>query len=297
MKLKEKRVIQNRRREGLWGIGFVLIPLAGFMAFFIIPFLVEIFYSLDQPGSGFEWNGLNNYTALFQSGAFRIACINTLRFIGVGLPLLLAVSMATALMIDAMFRNRTKFHSLWFAVNICPMVIPTSAVIFVVQLLLERYGIVNGFLSRMGWETIDFFHTSHAFGVLIVLFLWKNYSYCMVVFVAGLRAIDREFYDAAALDGAGRIQKFVYITLPALFPLILFCAVLGVSGVLKLFRESYLLFGDYPHQSVYMLQNFMNNNFHAYNYQQLSASSTVFFIVMAVFVGLVVWFNTRGREL
>jgi multiple sugar transport system permease protein len=119
----------------------------------------------------------------------------------------------------------------------------------------------------------------------------------MVVYFAGLRAIPQEFFEQAALDGARKTQILFKIALPLLTPSILFNVIMAVIGVFRLFRESYLLQGAYPDTSVYMLQNFMNNNFYALNYNRLAAASVLFFILLGAGLVLMLRFLRHRNAL
>lgn len=271
------------------------IPISGFLVFFTVPFIISVAYSFDNSGGGFSWNGLNNYSNLLNSSAFSLACINTFRFIVFGLPVMIVLSLSLALIFNSILKSRSSIFNILFSINLLPIVIPSSAIIFFINVLFENYGVINSVIVDLGGIPIDFFHSSAAFNILFILYIWKNYSYGMVIITAGLKSIDKSLYEAASLDGAGHIKKFRYLTLPALKPFLLFITIVGVIGVFRLFRESYLLFGSYPNKSIYMLQNFMNNSFVSFNYQQLSAASIIFFILISTFVIFIVKSNKKEQ--
>lgn len=281
-------------RQMFTGIGFVLLSLCGFCLFFAVPFLFSILYSFSSTSGVFNFVGVANYIDLFSSPSFRLAAANTLRFTAVGLPLLLICAMCLALMLQYLFRHKMPGVSVWFALSLTPMVIPSATIILFVQVLFERYGVINGILVNMGLIPIDFLRSKYAFWILTALFLWKNTAYVCVILLAGLKSIDRSIYEAAQLDGANTLQSFRYITLVHLIPFLFFSVVMGIMGIFKVFRESYLLMGDYPPDNVYMLQNFINNNFLSVNYQRLSTASVIFFLMILIF--LVVMFNFTDRD-
>lgn len=294
--LAVKRGNRLYHRQMRTGIGFVLLSVLGFSLFFAVPFFFSVLFSFSSSSGVFRFTGFSNYLELFESPSFRLAMWNTLRFAAIGLPLLLLCALGMALMLQYLFRRKMPGISVWFAMSLLPMVIPSSAIILFVQVLVERFGVINGLLVKWGMVPVDFLNSGWAFWILMILFLWKNTAYCSVILLAGLRSMDPSIYEAAQLDGASSFQSFRYLTLVQLLPFLFFSIVMGVMGIFKVFRESFLLMGDYPPDSAYMLQNFMNNNFLALNYQRLSTASVVFFLGILLFFILMFRFSDRQRD-
>ncbi len=286
-----------KKRSIITGILFSFLAVIGFCAMFALPFIISLVYSFSRTSGTFQFVGFENYISLFESSSFQLACVNTIRFFAAGLIILMVFSIMMAVMMTSLFRYRVKYRSFWFALNLCPMVIPSSAIILFIQIMFERYGVVNGWLTSWGMEPVDFLHGPASFWVLVVLYIWKNYSYIMVVLFAGMRQIDNEIYEAAALDGAGKGKTFFHITLPNIIPFLIFGIIMGIMGIFKSFRESFLMFGEYPHEAAYMLQNFMNNNYYSLNYQRLSSASVIFFLAISVILIIMLKINAKEREL
>jgi len=285
---KQWAIEKKLRRIGLY---FALPCLIGLGVFFVVPFLISIRLSFcDTPGS-FRFGGLRQYNDLFKSEAFLLACKNTLLFIAVGLPVMLLISFIKALLMRELFQGRAEGRGVLFTVSLLPMVLPSSLVILLLRLLLDKNGLINTALGNQ----IEFYRAPYIFWVFVFLYIWRNIPYSMVIFFAGMRAIPQEFFEQAALDGARKDQVLAKIALPLLLPSILFNVIMAVMGVFRLFREFYLLQGAYPDSSVYMLQNFMNNNFYALNYNRLSAASVLFFILLGAGLVLMLRF-LRNRD-
>lgn len=280
----------NSSKNAMTGLLFTVPSLAGFMIFFIIPFLISVFYSFNTGVENFNFAGFDNYKSLFASSSFRLALFNTFRFIASGVPLLIALSLLSALLFEYLHKKHMKHLSAYRTMYILPMVIPEAAIVIFLQILFNRYGVLNSIDNG----TIDWFNTHNAFYIILMVFLWKNCGYCMIIFSAGLSYIDSSIYEAAEIDGANSWQKFIYITFVNIIPSIFFVAIMGIIGVFKMFRISYLLVGQYPYKDIYMLQNFMNNNFLELNYQRLSTSSVVVFAIMAVLV--IIMLNISDRD-
>ena len=122
--------------------------------------------------------------------------------------------------------------------------------------------------------------------VVVLLFLWKNVGYDMILFLAALSNVPTDIQEMAMLEGAGSVRIFFQIKLRYIFPTILFVTILSLINSMKIFREVYLLTGKYPYDGLYLLQHFMNNTFESMDYQKLSAAALVMAAVMVVIIGL-----------
>ena len=266
--------------------------LAGFFLLFVIPFLISVTYTFTRGVGAMEFVGLANYADVLGSAAFRLAFYNTFRFLLVGVPLLMAVSLWLACMVNGRGRAKQVFRSIF----LYPMVLPVASVVMFFQVFLAERGILNSLLTHMGLPSVGWLDSETSFGVLLFLYLWKNCGYNMVLFLAGLNAIPEEYYEIARLEGAGRGQIFRRITLPLLEPSTVFVLVISIMNGFKSFREAYLLAGTMPHQSIYMLQHFMNNNFDNLNYQRLSVAAFLTFLWIFLMVAALFGIRTRRER-
>ena len=271
-----------RKREALTGWLYAALPLTGFAAFFVVPFGISIVRTFYSGAGGERFVGFDNYISIFQSEAFRLALVNTLRFIGVGVPLILALSFLLSLALQGITYGKNLFRSFF----IMPLVVPVASVILVFSILFERSGIINNLLISFGLLPVNFLNSDHAFSVLIILYLWKNAGYNIILFMAGLSQIPADYYDAAKVDGAGKWRTTIFITLPLMVPTFFFTTVISIINSFRVFREAFALGGSYPHQSIYMLQHFMNNNFYNLNYARLSVASLLTFIIIIALVAV-----------
>ena len=238
-----------------------------------------------------EFVGLANYADVLGSAAFRLAFYNTFRFLLLGVPLLMAVSLWLACMVNGRGRAKQVFRSIF----LYPMVLPVASVVMFFQVFLAERGILNSLLTLMGLPSVGWLDSETSFGVLIFLYIWKNCGYNIVLF-SGLHAIPEEYYEIARLEGAGRGQIFRKITLPLLEPSTVFVLVISIMNGFKSFREAYLLAGTMPHQSIYMLQHFMNNNFDNLNYQRLSVAAFLTFLWIFLMVAALFRIRTRRER-
>ncbi|MDR0731058.1 MAG: sugar ABC transporter permease, partial [Treponema sp.] len=196
--------------------------------------------------------------------------------IGISAPLNLAVSLGLALLL-----NRAGKRREWFSlVFLVPLVIPSGSMVFFWRTLFSYDGALNGFLRKAGLEKINYLDSGLALPVMILIYLWKNCGYNMVLFLAGLGNIPRDYYEAAWVDNASPLQCFIHITLPCLLPVSVLAFIMSLINSFKIFREIYLITGSYPHGSVYTLQHFMNNMLASLNYPRLSSAAVVLVAVI-----------------
>lgn len=259
---------------------FLAPSLLGFSLFFLIPFINGFYYSLvDSPLSG-KFVGLHNYGALLKNPSFLKALANTAKFTLLCVPLNMLLSLGVAMLLNSKIQGRNLFRTIF----ITPLVIPVASVVLVWQAFFDINGVLNSLIEVLGLSPVDWLKTDWARIVVLVVYLWKNIGYSMILFLAGLQIIPVEYYEAARIEGAGRLQEFFRITLVYLTPTSFFVFIISVINSFKVFRETYLMAGDYPHGSIYMLQHYMNNMFLALDYQKLTAAA----FIMAIFIIAVV---------
>jgi len=265
------------RIQNAAGFLFILPGLLGFTIFYLWPFIISVGYSFMSRPVGGSFVGLQNYIQLLQSPAYRLGLWNTILFIGLSVPF----NMVLSLMIAMMINKTGAYRPLFILIFLIPLVIPSGSMVFFWQQLFANHGIINGLLVGMGFGRINWLNSGYARLVILVIFVWKNLGFNMVLFLAGLSNIPKEYYEAAYVDGAGTRVTLLRITLPCLLPTTIIVLLMSVINSFKVFREVYLLMGGYPHESVYMLQHFMNNNFFSLNYQRLTTATTLLALVIA----------------
>jgi len=259
-------------------IYFLLPSALGFMIFFIFPFVISLGYAfLDRPVGG-RFVGFANFIALFGNSSYQIAATNTAVFMGICVPLNIICSLGIAMLLNDV-RKHKRLLSLAFLI---PLVIPSGSMVFFWKMMFANDGFINGLLSRIGTNPVLWLETSWAMFVIILVFVWKNLGYNIVLILAGLSGIPKDFYEAAVMDGASEWQSFTQITLPFLVPTFVLTTLMSIINSFKVFKEIYLITGDYPHESIYMLQHFMNNMFSSLNYARLTTATTVLVLVITL---------------
>ena len=271
------------RRSKWTGLSFLLPGFCGVAFFSFLPFMDVIRSSFVQVVSG-RFCGLENYRIVLHNRSFLLAVKNTLRFLLVCLPLLLGISLVLAFLLHAW---QMAFHQklrLLKAAYLVPMAIPAASLVLLWKLMFDKHGFVNGILHLCGIHAVDWMNTGAAFFVLVFSYIWKNLGYTMVLWLAGLSSISPDLYEAAEMDGAGRMTQFFKITLPLIRPLIFTIVVLSFLNSFKVFREAYLVAGNYPQEDMYLLQHLFNNWFTDLSVDKMAAGSVLLALVITVFV-------------
>ena len=287
--MKQKH-LSLRAKDAITGFLFTLQALVGLGMFFVVPFGITLKMSLSESMGSSKFVGLKNYRDVLKSAAFKLAAKNTFKFFGVALPCILILSLLIALLL---FRNLKKYD-IFRTFVVFPLVLPVSSVVLFFQIVFSDLGVVNGVLENLGLHAADW-TGEQAFWVLLILYLWKNTGYNVVLFLAALNSVPPDLYEAASLDGAGWWKQLTRITLPMIAPHTRFILVISIVNLFKSFREAYILFGDHPDQSIYMIQHFMNNNFINLNYIRLSVGAALVFLVIFVLVGLLLTLRDKDE--
>ncbi len=282
-----KQMKKNRNKKRIWkdraGSALYLAPsLIGVLLFFILPFFVVIYYALVDNPINHNFVFLENFKNVLGNSSFRLAALNTLKFSAVSVPLAVVLSLAMAAALDNKIPFRSHFRSFFLS----PMMVPVASIVLIWQVLFHHNGVVNDFLANFGVEKIDWLKSEYGQVVVILLFLWKNLGYNMILFMAAIGSIPKDLVEVATLESASKWQIFIHIKIRYLSSTILFVTILSLINSFKVFREIYLLSSDYPFDSIYMLQHFMNNTFRNLDYQKLSAAAIIMSLVMVVIIGV-----------
>jgi multiple sugar transport system permease protein len=239
-----------------------MVPgVIGLAGFFIIPFIRILYYSLIDNQFRRNFVGMSNYLATFQNEYFGMALVNSLLLILIAVPILIlgAITISLALSFG---KRRAKRLRLAF---VLPMVIPTAS-------------------AALIWSEV-FGEIPNVFPIYL-LFIWKNIGICIVLLTAAFTNIDKEIMEAALLEGVKGHRLHRRITVPLIFPTILFSTLLSIVNSFRIFKETFQYYGstNYPPNYSYTLQYYMNNNFLKFDYQSLATASVLSTILILVIV-------------
>ncbi|MBP3964770.1 sugar ABC transporter permease [Paenibacillus sp. DLE-14] len=277
------------RRHSFVAIWFLAPSALGFLVFYLIPFGMGLYYSFMDRTTGGSFVGLTNYKELLASDSFLKAARNTFLFTSVSVPATIVLSLLLALLLNQNIYIRNWLRTAY----VLPLVVPVASVVLIWQVLFDWNGAVNSWLHGVGLSRIDWMKSEWARGVLSVVYAWKNIGYNIILFLAGLQQIPKDYYETAELEGAGPVHKLTRITLVYLIPTMFFVVLMGLISSFRIFRETYLIAGDYPHDSIYMLQHYMNNMFLSLDIQKLTSAAA---LMVACLLVLVPWMFALERR-
>lgn len=267
-------------KKSLPGVLLTAPLLGGCLVFYAVPFGISLWYSLTSGrGASARFVGLEHYKSLLENDNFRLAFGNTFAFLAVGLPLIMALSYLVALL----FQKQAGKYQLLKSVFLLPYIMPVVGTVLLVNSIFTQEGALNTLRSLLGAAPKDWLSGPESFWVAVLLFIWKNSGYSTILLLAGLVTIPGDQYESADLDGATAWQKFLYITTPQMWYSVFFALVFSIINSFKCFREIFLIGGQHPNSSIYMLQHFINNGFAKLNYARLSVASVLLLLVLLVF--------------
>ena len=284
---------RRKSRAAWWFLAPALILL---VLFFFVPVVAGLLlsltdfdiYAVGDPGTA-RFVGLSNYAHLLQDGTFWRAAANTLQFVLLGGVLSLAVSLGAALLLN---HPGLRLRGLWRTVYFVPVVTTLVSVAIIWRYLYHpRYGLLNYLLDLVGLGPVDWLGDPRwAMPAIILLAVWKNFGYNMLILLAGLQVIPRELYEAASLDGAGPWRRFRHITLPGLAPTFLFVSVTTMIGYFQVFAEPYVMTQGGPLGATRSLVLFMYEE--GFRWWRMGMASTVAVLLLLITL-LGTWLQLR----
>jgi multiple sugar transport system permease protein len=287
----------SRSRAAWWFIGPAVIVLA---VFFFLPVLGALAMSLTDfdlyalsDFRNLRFVGFENYVRLLGEPLFWKALGNTLYFVALGVPLSIGASLGAALLVNSrLARFRAFFRTVYFA----PVVTTLVAVAVVWRYIFHtRYGFLNYTLSGLGIGPIDWMGDPHwAMPAIVILAVWKNFGYNMIILLAALQNIPEDLYEAAHIDGASSWQVFRHITLPGLGPVLLLVSILTMTGYFQLFAEPYVMTEGGPLQSTLSVLYFMYEE--GFKWWSLGRASAVAFLLFVLMFAVTVVQLRIGRR-
>ncbi len=257
---------------------FFLVPV---IAAFLMSFTDFDIYSLGK-FSFAQFVGLRNYAEIFKDPLFWTSLKNTLYFVIVGGPLSIAVSLAAALLLNS---KLIRFKGLFRLIYFIPVVTTLVAVSILWRFIYHpHFGILNYILGFVGIHGIDWLgNPQWAMPAIILMAVWKNFGYNMIIFIAGLQNIPEDLYEAASIEGASAWNQFKNITLPMLAPTTLFVGIITMIGYFQLFAEPYVMTQGGPLNSTLSIVLYMyQEGFRWWNMGYSAALAFILFFIILI---------------
>ena len=266
------------RKKIVW---LLLLPgLAGLLAFYVVPFFGGIYFSLMDGTFANEYVGLANYKRVWQNPMFQLGLKNTWELSLLCAPVIWLLAFLLAGMLKTLKHRATPFRN----ILLLPYLMPSSAMLLIWTLMFDYGGVVNRLVTAMGFERVLWLEEDALRFPIVLLYIWKNVGFSVVLFASALSAVHPSLYEYASLEGAGWWTQSFRITLPQILPTAFLVFVLAWVNAFKIFKEAYFIGGDYPTTQIYTLQHFMNNKFAKLEYQDVTAAAYMFAVgVMVLF--------------
>ena len=266
------------RKKIVW---LLLLPgLAGLLAFYVVPFFGGIYFSLMDGTFANEYVGLANYKRVWQNPMFQLGLKNTWELSLLCAPVIWLLAFLLAGMLKTLRHRATPFRN----ILLLPYLRPSSAMLLIWTLMFDYGGVVNRLVTAMGFERVLWLEEDALRFPIVLLYIWKNVGFSVVLFASALSAVHPSLYEYASLEGAGWWTQSFRITLPQILPTAFLVFVLAWVNAFKIFKEAYFIGGDYPTTQIYTLQHFMNNKFAKLEYQDVTAAAYMFAVgVMVLF--------------
>lgn len=260
---------------------FLLPGLLGLMLFYIVPFFGGIYYSLTDGSFRNAFVGMNNYIAVWQNPMFLLGLKNTMQLSLVCAPLVWVLSFAIASLL-----NRLRPQGAFFRNSVLlPYLMPSSAMLLIWLVIFDYGGVVNRLLAALGLNRVIWLEGAALRVPVVLLFVWKNLGFAVIIFLSALQAIPQPLYEYARLEGAGFWRQTFGITLPMIVPTAFLVIILEWINAFKIFKEVYFIGGAYPDETVYTLQNYMNNMYGKLNYQNVTTAAYSFAVIVFALFG------------
>lgn len=263
--------------------------LLGFALWYVVPLVSSMLNSFYANSADKQFVGWNNYLMVLDDRYFTLGMKNTFQFYLLVLFFSLTVGIGLSHITFSASHHGSELGNMVALLLLIPAFLPTSAVVPFAKVIM------NLCIPLMQEWKLN--ATEWKYVVLVMIFIWKNIGAINLLLLIGMHSIAPEVFDAARIDGAPPRTILRCVTLPLMHPILLFAILYLSMNVLRIFRESYLLFGMYPPSTLYFVQNYVNSHFQRLDYGLLSSASTLFTITMfASFVLMALLFRHRKGD-
>lgn len=263
----------------------VILLIAFFVLFFLIPIIMALigsFYQWNPLRLQFNFLGLDNWKRVFESDLFWRSIGNTVLFAAVAVVFRVVIGLAIA---HALYSKLIKHKSFYRTLYYLPTITPMVAVAFVWKFIFDpQFGLLNDLLGTdINW----LFDGRYALIAIIILTIWKDFGFAVVIFLGSMYSLPKDCYEAAEMDGAGSWQRFRKLTLPLLKPTILFIVIVSLISYFQTYIPVMVLTQGGPGTQTYLATYLIYDEaFVKYNFGYASALSFVLFLFIAIFTGI-----------
>lgn len=284
--------LTTARIEAIWGYLFILPSFALVFIFVLYPVISGFYYSLT------DWNmisepsyvGIDNYTKILNDDLAITTIKNTIIYSGIGVPLGIIISLLLAMALNQKVRGITFYRSAYYL----PVITSTVAISIVFRWIFNSdHGLLNQLLVQIGIDPVRWLlDPDIALYSLVGVTVWRGLGLNMIIYLAALQDVPKELYEAASLDGAGAIQKFLKITVPLITPALFFTSITGVIGSLQSFDLVYNMTEGGPGTSTYLVGYYIWQQ--AFSYLRMGYGAALAFVLFfVIFILTVIQWRAR----
>lgn len=278
---------KKRRKENLEGYLFIAPWLIGFFVLTAWPMIYSIYLSFTNYSlfSSPDWVGIKNYTKMLtRDFTLRSALVTTLKFVALAVPMKLVFALFVAMKLNKTVKGMSLYRTLIYI----PSLLGGSVAVAVVwRNIFGTDGYVNVILQMLGLQRVGWLTTTQwALPTIVLLNVWQ-FGSSMIIFLAGLKAIPQTLYEAASIDGAGKVKSFLTITLPMLSPVLFFNLVYGIIGAFQQFNSAFLITKGGPANSTYLYALMLYEKaFKSYEMGYAAGMAWILLIVIGICTGI-----------
>jgi len=287
----------SRRKEALAAYLFLSPALLGFLAFIVIPVIFVFCISFTEWNmmkgfSAMKFNGLANYLRAFKDDTFKLAFRNNIYLSVLSVPALVAISLVFATIVNKFVYFPNFIRGIFFTPYITTM---TAVAVVFISLFNSNYGPINQLLRSLGVENPPNWLTNYRYALIVIaiFWVWKLIGYFMVIYLGALKNVPKMYYEAAEIDGANNIQKFLHITMPAVSPTTFFLLITGTIDSFKIFAQVDVITQGGPGGSTMVVIYYMYRRAFQFYEMGYAAAITWLFFIMVFTVTIIQWIGQK----
>ena len=289
----DKKLKREKMLRGATGLAFIMPSLIGFLVFTFVPVVISLFLSFCDWNfmkgfEGIEFIGLKNYIKLFSDDWFLASYKNNIMFTVVTVPTLIALGLVIATIMNKYIFGGGAVRTMFFIPYICSVVAVCSVWMVLFQ---PSYGPINQLLFKLGMENPPKWLADYDWSLIsiMIVYIWQQVGYYAIVFLAAIKGVPGELYEAASLDGAGSVRSFFNVTVPMVAPTTFFLTIMGIIGSFKVFDQISVLTQGGPGNSSSVMAFYVYRT--AFEYYDMGYANTLAWalFVLIFIVTMVQW--------
>ena len=289
----DKKLKRDKMRRGATGLAFIMPSLIGFLVFTFVPVVISLFLSFCDWNfmkgfEGIEFIGLKNYIKLFSDDWFLASYKNNIMFTVITVPTLIALGLVIATIMNKYIFGGGAVRTMFFIPYICSVVAVCSVWMVLFQ---PSYGPINQLLFKLGAKNPPKWLADYDWSLIsiMIVYIWQQVGYYAIVFLAAIKGVPGELYEAASLDGAGSVRSFFNVTVPMVAPTTFFLTIMGIIGSFKVFDQISVLTQGGPGNSSSVMAFYVYRT--AFEYYDMGYANTLAWalFVLIFIVTMVQW--------